>query len=158
MASIIWLRSLPARPTNGRPCASSSAPGPSPTKTKSALGLPSAKTMFLRALWSLQRLQSPRSSRIFSSVSPESLFMDSKSEGAAGLGRKVDAGAVADGAAGRKAGVAGPDDRDEDAVLDSADARRSGATAAAEIALGAARSVACKAAAEGLAGDAARAL
>src|SRR5215813_932099 len=112
MASIIWVRSLPARPTKGRPCASSSAPGPSPTKTSSALGLPSAKTMFLRALWSLQRLQSPRSSRTFNSVSFEILFIESKSDGEAGRGAK--AGAVLgvaerkdDNAAGGGAGVKG---------------------------------------------------
>ena len=46
--SIISVKSLPARPTKGVPCASSSAPGASPRKTKRAVGLPSAKTVCVR--------------------------------------------------------------------------------------------------------------
>ena len=46
MASIICVSSFPARPTNGSPCSSSSRPGPSPTKTSCAFGLPTPKTMF----------------------------------------------------------------------------------------------------------------
>src|SRR5579863_3269368 len=38
MALIMLLRSWPARPTKGRPCASSSAPGPSPTNRRRAVG------------------------------------------------------------------------------------------------------------------------
>ena len=36
---------------------SSSRPGPSPTKTSCAFGLPTPKTIWVRALWSLQRVQ-----------------------------------------------------------------------------------------------------
>src|SRR5438552_5243 len=43
---IICVRSFPARPTNGNPCASSSAPGPSPTKT-SCDGNPKAQLVFV---------------------------------------------------------------------------------------------------------------
>src|SRR5262245_55971637 len=81
MASIICVRSFPARPTKGRPCASSSAPGPSPTKMSWAFGLPSPKTILVRVLCSLQRVHSPRSSRICSSVSLASLLVASKSDG-----------------------------------------------------------------------------
>ncbi len=45
------------------PWLSSSAPGPSPTKTRRAFGLPTPKTRFLRPEHSLQRLQSPRALR-----------------------------------------------------------------------------------------------
>ena len=38
MAAIMLLSSCPARPTNGSPCASSSAPGPSPTNISRAVG------------------------------------------------------------------------------------------------------------------------
>src|SRR5437763_8977182 len=59
------LSSCPERPTNGSPCSSSSAPGPSPTNINSACGLPTPNTICLRpCLCSLQRVQSPRSSRI----------------------------------------------------------------------------------------------
>src|SRR5271165_5333524 len=65
MALIMLLSNWPARPTKGSPCTSSSAPGPSPTNIKSAQGLPTPKTICLRpCLCSLQRVQSPRSSRI----------------------------------------------------------------------------------------------
>ena len=37
----------PARPTNGRPCASSLAPGASPTMTTGAVALPSPGTRFV---------------------------------------------------------------------------------------------------------------
>src|SRR4051812_38244796 len=40
-----WSSSLPERPTNGRPCLSSLAPGASPTSITSATGLPSPGTM-----------------------------------------------------------------------------------------------------------------
>src|SRR5262249_38607169 len=101
MASIIWVRSLPARPTKGRPCASSSAPGPSPTKTSLACGLPSPKTILLRVVCSLQRVHSPRSSRICKSVSLWLLFAASISEAGAGVsGRKAFAGAAGGGTSG----------------------------------------------------------
>src|SRR5204863_444639 len=87
IASIICVSSLPARPTNGNPWASSSAPGPSPTKTSSALGFPSPKTILCRVLWSLQRVHSPRFSRILSSVSSAILSAASKSDGPAATGR-----------------------------------------------------------------------
>ena len=38
-------------PTNGRPCASSSRPGPSPTNTTSVSGSPSPGTAFVRVSW-----------------------------------------------------------------------------------------------------------
>src|ERR1700685_2842898 len=50
---------------------SSSRPGPSPTKTNFAFGFPSANTILFLALCSLHRVQSPMSSRIFNSESPE---------------------------------------------------------------------------------------
>src|SRR5881396_98837 len=87
MASIIWVSSFPARPTKGNPCASSSAPGPSPTKTSCALGFPSPKTILCRVLWSLQRVHSPRSSRTLGSVSFAILSTASKSDGPAATGR-----------------------------------------------------------------------
>ena len=43
--SMMSVRSCPARPTNARPCSSSSAPGASPTNMSSARGLPWPKTM-----------------------------------------------------------------------------------------------------------------
>ena len=63
-----WLSSWPARPTNGSPWRSSSAPGASPTNIRSASALPAPKTAFvlvscsghLRALADL--LKSPTSS------------------------------------------------------------------------------------------------
>src|SRR5918995_30787 len=48
MSAMSPVRSLPARPTNGMPCLSSSAPGPSPTNTRSAAGSPSPNTTWLR--------------------------------------------------------------------------------------------------------------
>ena len=81
MASIICVRSFPARPTNGSPCASSSAPGPSPTNTSCAFGLPSPNTSLFRPLCSLQRVQSPRSSRIFRSESSFTFSTASNSDG-----------------------------------------------------------------------------
>src|ERR1035441_812662 len=68
--SIIWVSNCPARPTNGMPCASSSAPGPSPTKTSGDCGLPTPKTILLRPSDRRQRWQSPMSSTILRSVSP----------------------------------------------------------------------------------------
>src|SRR5690554_4842974 len=41
-----WSSSWPARPTKGRPCSSSSAPGASPISMRSASGSPSANTRF----------------------------------------------------------------------------------------------------------------
>src|SRR5262249_49755466 len=64
-----------------------SAPGPSPTNTNSALGFPSAKTMVLRVRWSLQRVQSPISSRTLRRVSFLTRFMASNSETSGALGR-----------------------------------------------------------------------
>jgi hypothetical protein len=49
-------RSLPERPTNGRPCLSSSAPGPSPTKRRSASGRPIPNTTWVRPAASGQRV------------------------------------------------------------------------------------------------------
>src|SRR5882724_8183083 len=104
MASIIWLKSFPARPTNGRPCASSSAPGPSPTKTSCAAALPSPKTILLRVVCSLQRVHTPRSARTTGSVSPEIRLVVAKRSGAAGAtgnegNLAADAGAADFGAA-----------------------------------------------------------
>ena len=58
MASIICVSSFPARPTNGRPCMSSSWPGPSPTNTSSAFGFPTPKQSCCAPLCSLQRVHS----------------------------------------------------------------------------------------------------
>src|SRR5438552_3460245 len=69
MASIICVNSFPARPTNGNPCLSSSAPGPSPTNTSLAFALPSPNTILLRVECSLQRVHSPSSCWIFSNES-----------------------------------------------------------------------------------------
>ena len=60
IASMIFVRSWPARPTNARPCSSSSRPGASPTNISSAFGLPWPKTMFVRVFESLQRGQPSR--------------------------------------------------------------------------------------------------
>ena len=49
-------RSWPERPTNGRPCRSSSRPGPSPTTIRSACGSPSPKTTVVRPAASGQRV------------------------------------------------------------------------------------------------------
>src|SRR5258708_1800033 len=103
MASIIWVKSFPARPTNGKPCASSSAPGPSPMKTSSDLALPSPKTILLRVVCSLQRVQSPRSVRMSGSVSPAILLVASNNDGttgaAEGPGNLAAGGGTADFAA-----------------------------------------------------------
>src|SRR5438445_110379 len=58
-------RSLPDLPTNGRPCASSSAPGPSPTNIRSASGLPMPNTTVVRPAARAQRVQdvAPRAAR-----------------------------------------------------------------------------------------------
>ena len=48
--SIICVSNWPARPTNGSPCASSSAPGPSPTNTSLACSLPDAENDLVAAL------------------------------------------------------------------------------------------------------------
>src|SRR5439155_6410227 len=47
IAASILLRSCPARPTNGSPCLSSSAPGASPITMTFAFGLPTPKTNFV---------------------------------------------------------------------------------------------------------------
>ncbi len=57
IASMIFVRSWPARPTKARPCSSSSRPGASPTNMSSAFGLPWPNTMFVRVFESLQRGQ-----------------------------------------------------------------------------------------------------
>ena len=48
IAPMILVRSSPARPTNGLPCLSSSAPGASPTNISSAFGFPTPKTVCVR--------------------------------------------------------------------------------------------------------------
>src|SRR5438045_892303 len=45
---MILVNNWPARPTNGSPCASSSAPGASPINISSASGLPTPKTVCVR--------------------------------------------------------------------------------------------------------------
>src|SRR6185436_43970 len=50
MVWIIRVRNWPAAPTNGSPCASSSAPGASPTNMSCELMSPTPKTTFLREL------------------------------------------------------------------------------------------------------------
>src|ERR1700758_5151929 len=60
---------------------SSSCPGPSPTKTSSALGLPTPNTSLVRALCKRQRVHSPRSARTSSSVSLGTRSAASKSVG-----------------------------------------------------------------------------
>src|SRR5271154_617043 len=45
---MIFVSNCPARPTNGSPCSSSSAPGASPTNMSCASMLPTPKTTFLR--------------------------------------------------------------------------------------------------------------
>src|SRR5689334_17046460 len=45
---MILVSNCPALPTNGSPCASSSAPGASPTNIRSASGLPTPKTVWVR--------------------------------------------------------------------------------------------------------------
>ena len=60
---MISVSSCPARPTKGSPRRSSSRPGASPTKTSSALGLPTPNTKFVRPGCSLQRVQSPIAAR-----------------------------------------------------------------------------------------------
>src|ERR1700720_330563 len=60
---------------------SSSCPGPSPTKTSSALGFPTPNTILVRALCKRQRVHSPRSARMSSSVSLGTRSAASKSVG-----------------------------------------------------------------------------
>ena len=65
IASIIFVRSWPARPTKGMPWMSSSRPGASPTNIRRAFGFPTPNTIWRRPCWcSAHRVQSPRSSRI----------------------------------------------------------------------------------------------
>src|SRR6185436_6849439 len=47
---MIFVNSCPAAPTNGSPCASSSAPGASPTNISDAFVSPTPNTTFCRAL------------------------------------------------------------------------------------------------------------
>src|SRR5262245_19969998 len=54
--SSIFVRSCPARPTNGFPCRSSSSPGPSPMTMRRASGWPLPKTIVVRPWESLQRV------------------------------------------------------------------------------------------------------
>src|SRR5229473_1586286 len=70
------------------PWASSSAPGPSPTKTSSAFGLPTPKTICVRPLHSLHRWQSPISARISSSVRLSAGFARGACERAIADGRE----------------------------------------------------------------------
>ena len=58
IASMIFVSSWPARPTNGSPCRSSSSPGASPTNINRACGLPTPNTTWRRpSVCSLQRVQ-----------------------------------------------------------------------------------------------------
>src|SRR5438093_2372647 len=69
---MIFVRSCPARPTNGIPWMSSSPPGASPTNIRSASGLPTPNTICLRPIaCSLQRVQSPISVRTAARASAE---------------------------------------------------------------------------------------
>ena len=52
-----WVSSCPARPTNGSPWRSSSAPGASPMNISSASALPEPKTALVRSACSGQRVQ-----------------------------------------------------------------------------------------------------
>ena len=61
--SMSRVSSCPARPTNGMPCSSSSAPGPSPTNIRSASGSPTPNTTWVRVSASGQRVQPRASSR-----------------------------------------------------------------------------------------------
>ena len=59
IASIIFVRSFPALPTKGSPCSSSSLPGPSPTNTSLAFGLPSPKTILFLVCFVVIAYQKP---------------------------------------------------------------------------------------------------
>src|SRR6476646_317704 len=75
MASMIFVSSCPARPTNGMPWMSSSAPVASPTNIRSASGLPTPKTICRRpCACSLQRTQSPMSARTAVRASVDDLY------------------------------------------------------------------------------------
>src|ERR1700722_18768921 len=90
---------------------SSSCPGPSPTKTSSALGFPTPNTILVRALCKRQRVHSPRSARMSSSVSLSTRSAASKSVGPDGteiIGRDGPALAVS-GLATLPAAAAAPD-------------------------------------------------
>ena len=52
--------SLPAEPTNGRPCLSSLAPGASPTNIRSASALPAPKTTVVRVAANCGHFSHPR--------------------------------------------------------------------------------------------------
>src|SRR5580658_9030772 len=62
-------RSLPERPTKGSPARSSSRPGPSPTKSRSAVGEPTPKTTCVRPFASGQSVQVDAVTRNRSSAS-----------------------------------------------------------------------------------------
>ena len=66
--SIIRVSICPDRPTKGMPWASSSAPGASPMKTRSASGLPAPKTWFILPAPSPQRRQPSTAAARTSSV------------------------------------------------------------------------------------------
>ena len=71
---MICVSSCPARPTNGSPCSSSSAPGPSPTNISVARRDCRRRTRYcVRPLCSLQRVQSPISARIASETDAAAL-------------------------------------------------------------------------------------
>src|SRR5438477_5423768 len=61
--------SLPAWPTNGRPCLSSWKPGASPTNIRSACGLPAPKTTCVRPCARRQRVQLAVAAAYSSSIS-----------------------------------------------------------------------------------------
>src|SRR5215831_14462493 len=68
IASIILVNNCPARPTNGLPWASSSAPGASPTNIRRAFPFPCVFTTWVRPSHKPQRVQSPISCQICSNV------------------------------------------------------------------------------------------
>src|ERR1700743_2783554 len=63
MASSMELSNCPARPTNGSPLRSSSAPGASPTMSQSAVGLPTPNTVWVRVALKLQRVHAATRAR-----------------------------------------------------------------------------------------------
>src|SRR5437879_4070549 len=74
--------SLPAWPTNGRPCLSSWNPGASPTNIRSAFGSPTPKTTCVRPSESRQRVQ-PATSRPKASSSVNCVRVSSDAAGGA---------------------------------------------------------------------------
>src|SRR5438270_5032741 len=65
----------PEGPTNGRPCLSSWKPGPSPTKSILACGLPSPGTAFVRPLQRSHFEQVETSAAISLSISSEDILL-----------------------------------------------------------------------------------